>query len=153
MLTTKEFMKKVKELGFVVREIDNYISIYDNDGILIAETYAFDRFIINTSRPHFILLPEDLKEALFNLLSEYTSTPTEDKKEPERFYFEFKGARMIPSKYLSYNKHYDYITVDTVCETDVTQTRFTQKEIDEIKEKFGLTLSDFEQLIAEDDEE
>lgn len=83
MLTTKEFIKKVRELGFAVSEIDDYISIYDNDGILIDATYAFDRLIINTSRPRFILLPEDLKEALFNLLSEYASTPTEDKEDEE----------------------------------------------------------------------
>lgn len=33
------------------------------------------------------------------------------------------------------------------------QTQFTQEEIDEIKEKFGVTLSDFEQIRVEDDEE
>lgn len=81
MLTTKEFIKKVKELGFVIYEIDDYISIYDNDGFLITETYVYESSIINTSITRFILLPGHLKEALFNLLGEYISTPLEDRKD------------------------------------------------------------------------
>ena len=33
------------------------------------------------------------------------------------------------------------------------QTQFTQEEIDEIKEKFGVTLSDFEQIPIEEVED
>lgn len=36
---------------------------------------------------------------------------------------------------------------------DKFQTQFTQKEIDEMKVKFGVTFSDFEQIPVEEDEE
>lgn len=87
-------------------------------------------------------------------MSEYASTPTEDKEEPERFYLKFEALTDNGSgTYLNYYKSGDSLGMSTRSQAFGFQTQFTQEEIDEIKEKFNVTLSDFEQIRVEDDEE
>ena len=154
MLTTKKFIKEVEKLGFVVRKIDDYVSIYDNGGILIAETYAFDRLIINTSRPHFILLPEDLKEALFNLLSEYASTPPDKREDPQKFYIKFDIKSSDSYHYLNYKEFLNSIEIHNKANNlNGYKTQFTQKEVDELRKKLGVTFINLKQIPVEEDEE
>lgn len=85
-MQTKEFVKRIKELGFMIR-----ISYYIKDpsmrterrmliinresnscvvSIWIDRVYEFD-----TDRSCFEKLPEETKKKLFELLVEYSSTP------------------------------------------------------------------------------
>lgn len=156
MLTTKDFIKEVQELGLKTLEKSDSILIYDGY-CQAACVYKNELFSINTSYAAFDNLSEELQEKLYSLIDEYASTPIDEREEQERFFLKFKIETDDDCNFLNYDKNDDEPTLDNSLETSNFQTRFTQKEIDEIKEKFGLTLSDFEQIpvdeYCEEDEE
>ena len=145
MLTTKEFIKEVQELGLKTLEKSDSILIYDGY-YQAACVYKNELFSINTSYAAFDNLSEELQEKLYNLIDEYARTPIDEREEQERFFLKFKIETDDDCNFLNYDKNDDEPTLDNRLETSSFQTRFTQKEIDKIKEKFGLTLSDFEQI-------
>lgn len=145
MLTTKEFIREVQELGLKTSEKSDSILIYDGY-YQAACVYKNELFSINTSYAAFDNLSEELKEKLYSLIDEYARTPLDEREEQERFFLKFKIETDDDCNFLNYDKNDDEPTLDNSLETSNFQTRFTQKEIDKIKEKFGLTLSDFEQI-------
>lgn len=157
MLTTKEFIKEVQELGLKTLEKSDSILIYDGY-CQAACVYKNELFSINTSYAAFDNLSEELQEKLYNLIDEYARTPLDEREEPQKFYLKFEALTDNGSgTYLNYYKTDDSIGMSTRYQSFGFQTEFTQKEIDEIKEKFGVTLSDFRQIPVdeywEEDEE
>lgn len=145
MLTTKEFIKEVQELGLKTSEKSDSILIYDGY-YQAACVYKNELFSINTSYAAFDNLSEELKEKLYNLIDKYARTPLDEREEQERFFLKFKIKTADNCNFLNYDKNDDEPTLDNRLETSNFQTRFTQKEINDIRRKFGLTLSDFEQI-------
>lgn len=145
MLTTKEFIREVQELGLKTSEKSDSILIYDGY-YQAACVYKNELFSINTSYAAFDNLSEELKEKLYSLIDEYARTPLDEREEQERFFLKFKIETDDNCNFLNYDKNDDEPTLDNSLETNASQTRFTQKEINDIRRKFGLTLSDFEQI-------
>lgn len=145
MLTTKEFIREVQELGLKTSEKSDSILIYDGY-CQAACVYKNELFSINTSYAAFDNLSEELKEKLYSLIDEYARTPLDEREEQERFFLKFKIETDDDCNFLNYDKNDDEPTLDNRLETSSFQTRFTQKEINDIRRKFGLTLSDFEQI-------
>lgn len=145
MLTTKEFIKEVQELGLKTSEKSDSILIYDGY-YQAACVYKNELFSINTSYAAFDNLSEELQEKLYSLIDEYARTPLDEREEQERFFLKFKIETDDDCNFLNYDKNDDEPTLDNSLETSNFQTRFTQKEINDIRRKFGLTLSDFEQI-------
>ena len=145
MLTTKEFIREVQELGLKTSEKSDSILIYDGY-YQAACVYKNELFSINTSYAAFDNLSEELKEKLYSLIDEYARTPLDEREEQERFFLKFKIETDDNCNFLNYDKNDDEPTLDNSLETNASQTRFTQKEINGIRRKFGLTLSDFEQI-------
>lgn len=98
-------------------------------------------------------LSEPDRKRLFNLLVEYASTPSDEREEPQKFYMEFKIEPKDSCRYLNYSELFNSIELNNKTNLNGFQTQFTQKKIDNIKKKFGVTLSDFEQIPIEEDEE
>lgn len=159
-LTTKEFKRKVTDLGFVVEETpligDICIYEFEVNGTmqnLLARIWTEKIFASTTLMYNFNLLKDDLKEKLFNLVNDYASTPLDKRvKEQERFFLKFKIEIGDKYEYLNYYKEEDVLTLDNSLETSNFQTLFTDKELKELKEKFGVTLSDFEKIPFKDKE-
>lgn len=152
MLTTKKFIKEAEKLGFRFLQCTKDIEIYYENN-QVAYVCWYRRFYVGTTYK-FRDLPKELQEKLFNLLVEYASTPPDEREEPQKFYLQFttvinNGAAI----YLNYNTINDSLGLSTRGQTLRYQAQFTQKEIDDIKEKFGVTLSDFKQIPIEEDEE
>lgn len=151
-MLTKDFIKEVEELGFRFLQCTKDIEIY-YENHQVAYIFWHWRFYGGTTcwfRDH---LPKELQEKLFDLLFEYAKTPLEDREEPQKFYLKFKLKTNYSGDYLNLNTTFDWFEISTKSNSDKFQTEFTQKEIDEIKEKFGVTLSDFEQIPIEESEE
>lgn len=145
MLTTKEFIKEVRSLGLEIAESLYEISIYDGNDEL-AYIRKDKRFYVCTYFEFSEYLSEELQEKLYNLIDKYARTPLEEREEQERFFLKFKIETDDDCNFLNYDKNDDEPTLDNRLETSNFQTRFTQKEINDIRRKFGLTLSDFEQI-------
>lgn len=152
MLTTKDFIKEVKAIGFVAIAGDGYFIVKDSKGYNVAFVdttimYRFDTIYID-----FEELSEFDRKRLFDLLVKYASTPLEEREEQERFFLKFKIEIGGKYEYLNYYKEENVLTLDNSLETSGVQTRFTDKELKELKEKFGVTLSDFEKIPFKDKE-
>lgn len=153
-LTTKEFIRKVKDLGFDIETgLIGWIWIADErDVVAVAERN--EMYKINTDdNVAFNKVATNKRKKLFDLLVDYASTPLEEREEQERFFLKFKIEIGGKYKYLNYYKEEDVLTLDNSLETSGVQTRFTDKELEELKEKFGVTLSDFEKIPFKKDEE
>lgn len=146
MLKTKEFIKEVRSLGLEIAESLYEISIYDGNDEL-AYIRKDKRFYVCTYFEFSEYLSEELQEKLYNLIDKYARTPLDEREEPQKYYLRFTALTEIGDcNYLNYCATEETIYLSNRITKIVAQTEFTQKEIDEIKEKFGLTLSDFEQI-------
>ena len=123
----------------------NFIAIHYK-GHQISYIYTDTKFYVGMTYEFSASLSEELQEKLYNLIDKYARTPLEEREEQERFFLKFKIETDNDCNFLNYDKNDDEPTLDNRLETSNFQTRFTQKEINDIRRKFGLTLSDFEQI-------
>lgn len=152
MLTTKEFIKEVEKLGLEVDEVINTISIYDGNDEL-AYIRKDKRFYVCTYFEFSEYLSEELQEKLYNLIDDYARTPLEEREEPQKVYLRFAGSvNNGIFNYLNYDLEKNFLRLNDSHQLPKCKTQFTQKEIDEIKEKFGVTLSDFMQIPVNEDD-
>ena len=149
-MKTKEFIKRVEELGFKVNRTVTQIDIIAHS-FTIARVYTNRMYAMNAFT--FINIEWRNQDKLFDLIVEYVKTPIEDREEEKKLYLRHRYFRFDngSSKYLGMDllKYkpdlYSKITYRWV------KNQFTKKEIDEIKEKFNTDLADFEMIEVEDE--
>ena len=117
-MKTKEFIKRIEELGFEYEKAEEVYFIYDIEGTEYASVCHTTSNQISNTRRAWDWLNKDVQEKLFDLLIEYAKTPIEDREE-EKYYL----------------------------------VKFSEKEIEEIKEKFDTDLNDFELVEVVDDKQ
>ena len=146
-MKTSKFIKEVEELGFTVNTVENYYVIL-NKILVCAE-------ICRTSN-RINLFHECLeKNDLLRICVEYAKTPIEEREKEKKFYLQ-----KIKSFYDAYcNEKYtflkfkldgNYFCLHNTDETYNFKAQFTQREIDEIKEKYHTDLSEFKQIPVEE---
>lgn len=144
-LTTNEFTKRVEEFGFDVVISETTIFIYNNDH-LIATVLTCKSYQLYTNYSVWETLSEHLQKSLFKLLTDYASTPPDEREEEKKFYLEHKWMGYEGHNYLTQcnvtGKHYLSFKI----ENKHYKTQFTQEEINKIKEKYNTDLSDFEEI-------
>lgn len=153
MLTTKKFIKEVQNLGFATAEYMNIILIR-HESREVALIGKCKIFCVNTEYPSFNNLPEELKEKLYNLIDNYTRTPIEDREEPQKFYLKFDIKSSDSYHYLNYKEFLNSIEIhNKVNNLNGYKMQFTQKEVDELKKKLGVTFINLKQIPVEEVEE
>ena len=155
-MKTKEFIEKVEELGFDVEviyykkddsiEIERRISIRNKENkCMIASLWIERIYEFDNNWVCFSILPTETKKQLFNLLVEYSSTPREERREEEKYYLKHKLVKIgEDNTYLNYKTESKNYVLDSNIETEKYKTKFTEQEIEEIKQKFNTSLDDFE---------
>lgn len=149
-MKTKEFIKRVEELGFKVNRTVTQIDIIAYS-FTIARVYTNRMYAMNAFT--FINIEWRNQDKLFDLIVEYAKTPIEDREEEKKFYsrhryfrFDNGSSKYLGMDLLKYKPDlYSKITYRWV------KNQFTEKEIDEIKEKFNTDLADFEMIEVEDE--
>ena len=146
-MKTKEFIKKVEELGFAINTEENYYVIL-NKILVCAE-------ICRTSN-RVNLFHECLeKNDLLKICVEYAQTPLTEREEEEKFYLQkmktfYDNVYNEKGAFLNLDMSKDVFRTSTMSEDDVFKTKFTQKEIDKIKEEQHTDLSEFKQIPVEE---
>lgn len=155
ILTTKEFIKEVEKLELYVDKSEKFglILVTDSNHGLVAYVKNDERCQFSTAFNSFDNLLEPIQRKLIELIGMYARTLPDKREEPERFFLKFKIEIDDKYKYLNYDKEDDTLMIDTTFETSNVQTLFTDKELEKLKEKFGVTLSDFEKIPFKKDEE
>lgn len=137
-MKTKEFIKRVEDLGYTIFSTnERFIQICDHRGRTLAEVSREKLYHINTNKD------EPITKTLFDLIVEYACTPVEDRKEEKKFYLRHKWIRKsYDFNYLCFDEDSEIYTLST-CNSKEWKTVFTEKEVEELKEKFDTDLSDF----------
>lgn len=150
----KEFIKRVEELGYLVNEgyVDWQISrICKGQDLLVAIVNKNNLCRISTD---WWDIPDEEKSKLLDIIVEFAKTPIEDRKEEKKFYLKhrFLTSLLGEMKYsfINYNTKYNEIFLSNKESLGETKTRFTLKEIEEIKERFDTDLADFELVEVEE---
>ena len=143
-MKTNEFIKRVEELGFSVKEKkytyanEVWLIVREVEHAAIMGVEKNTRFLIDTDYASFIYLDDDLREELFNIAVEYAKTPVEERKEEEKKYYLKLPCLRKGSQYLNYNKSTGTYITAMKGEYLNYQTKFTMEEIEKLKEKYNL---------------
>ena len=147
-MKTKEFIKRVEELGYDVNLRNNYIQII---------RYEFVAVVVYIDVMYSIAFHQIIKtswnngDKLFDLIVEYAKTPVDKREEEKKFYLRHRWIKGCVIMYLYRNTLNGYCYLgDKKCRPH-RQKMFTLKEIEEIKKKFNTDLTDFEMIEVEDE--
>lgn len=152
-MRTKEFIKRVEELGFKVGINGGTACVLKNDyttimRVEVDKTFVADCFYLSNRS-----LEEEIREKLFDLLVEYAKTPIEDREEEKRFLVQHKFLVSVgsnPVNLVKYKDKNNYRVIRCLLDNQFYQARFTLKEVEEIKKKFDTDLKDFELVEVEE---
>ena len=153
-MKTSEFIKRVEELWFSVKEKKYTVTggawliVCEGEHTEIMGIEKDIRFLIDTNYENFIDLDDDLQKELFDLAVEYSRTPVEERKEEKKYYVKLPWLGE-DSKYLNRNKSTGTYITAMKNEYLYYQTKFTMEEIEKLKEKYNL--DSFEIVEVEDD--
>lgn len=164
-MKTKEFIERVKKLGFTikyyktpfsnVKSIDyDLITIYVEDKVLV-EIWMNCKYAISTiSDGHSLFINVYDVDKLYKLCFEYANTPVMDREEEKKFLIQHKYlvSKAICQVNLARNKEKNvYRLINCKNDNFVYQTQFTFNEIEKIKEELNTDLSDFEMVEVKND--
>lgn len=138
-MKTKEFIKSVEELGYVVFTNESFIQIYDHRGIMVGEVSREKEYQINSFKN------EPITKTFFDLLIEFAETPIDEREEEKKFRLMHRWLGDCKSLHLMKD---DVNNTYGLCDLNIwagCTDEFTKKEIEEIKEKYNTDLSDFEE--------
>ena len=146
-MKTKEFIKRVEELGYDVELYPSHVFIKTSN-ISVATVYTqrlyeiYTRSIVKVELTH--------KEELFDLIIKYAKTPIEEREEPKKYYLMHKWIQKNDYNYLTIDLDDTTYYLDDIEGYDWSENKFTHEEIDEIKEKYNTDLRDFDIVEVEE---
>ena len=148
-MTTKEFIKAVEELGYLVDDGYGYWQIWNEENPILAAVNKIYLSRISTDFVGWWDISDEDKSKLLDIIVEFAKTPLEDREEEKKYRI---ISKLIPDsnfKYLCKRcGSIDELEFDVEYNID---SKFTQKEIEEIKEKFNTDLEDFEIVEVENE--
>lgn len=136
-MKTKEFIKKVEAMGYLTEIMNNLTFVFDSNNNTVLSIsndrqYGVDCDYNTPATPK-----------LFLIAVEYAKTPVEEREEErkedkEYFIHVFKGNE----GYLNINAVTGkmLMTLDTACETGYVKTKFTLKQIKQLKQRDDIPL-------------
>lgn len=128
-MKTKEFIKRVEDMGFEVHTEKNMTYVNKNLENLsyIDEEYTNT---INTVLRTFARLEDKKREKLFKAIVEYASTPPEERKEEKKYYIKHPGLSR-DFAYLNQSIFGKEWYLSAGYENHITKTQFTLEELPE----------------------
>ena len=151
----KEFKEEIDNIGLFSGEdleVTDHISyFYIESGSKILATVGKSMIgIIDTNFPDFSKVEERLRQALFDTIYEFASTPIEERGDEKKYYLKHRFLNGSVNQFLNRNLIDSRLDLSTKKDYSEFQTKFTQKEIDKIKEKYNTDLKDFEIIEVEE---
>lgn len=164
-MKTKEFIKKVKKLGFTIEYYKNpfsnikssdcdLITIYHKDRILVKVWTNCQYAISTISDGHSSYLCGYDVEELYKLCFEYANTPVMDREEEKKFLIQHKYlvSKSFYPLCMVWHKIKDvYRPINCRVDNHIYKAQFTLKEVEDIKIKLNTDLADFELVEVEYD--
>ena len=152
-MKTKEFIKKVEELGYSLNNrYYHYLEIRNKKNYLIAVVSKDVLYKISTDSGYWDDISDEDKNKLLGLLIEYAKTPIKDREEEKKYYLRHKYFKCTngDSRYFQIYESNGTPWLNAMYTVMGYKKQFTLKEIEEIKERFDTDLSDFELIEVEE---
>lgn len=144
---------KYKELKKVA-EIAGYKIVNGLTEYSIKHRYVDNSISISKESTNLIFIENELcRPQDFEVIKAaiaLAETPPEERYDEKRYYLKHKFLFSGTNNYLNYVKSTKGRTLSSKSQTNYAQTQFTQKEINEIKEKYHTDLKDFEIIEVEE---
>lgn len=164
MIKTKEFIEKVEKLGFTIEYYKNpfsniksncdydLITISANNQVLVKIWTNCQYAISTISDGHSSYLYGYDVDELYKLCFEYTSTPVEEREEEKKYYLIHRYFRIAGggSGFFTIENASGLSFLKYKTNLDHYSQKFTEKEIEELKEKLNTNLADFEMVEVEE---
>lgn len=135
-MKTNELIKKAETIGFTVDyTYDNWMAFLHNDSI-VADVDKNKIFSVNTDYGSFHRLDEKLKKQLYELLTEYASTPIEEREEEKEYMYCLKQIDGVnyfsgPGRYLNWDNSERIFLLNNKWENCNYKTKFTHSWLKE----------------------
>ena len=155
-MTYEEFLKGVDELGFKVGNHFVNLRITNVKNETVAYVHRDNVGEVDTFHYGFKSLEASEKLKLFDLCYQLAKTPLEKRESVKKYYLIHKliGKRNNAYLHLDLNDGSFLTGIESVYinffEEEHTKVQFTLAEVEEIKEKFGVTLEDWELVEVEE---
>ena len=163
-MKTKEFIEKVEKLGFTIEYYKNpfsniksncdydLITISANNQVLV-KIWANCQYAISTiSDGHSCYLYGYDVDELYKVCFEYANTPVEEREEEKKYYLIHRYFRIAGggSGFFTIENASGLSFLKYKTNLDHYSQKFTEKEIEELKEKLNTNLADFEMVEVEE---
>ena len=155
-MTYEEFLKGVDELGFVFEDGVYAVWVKNRECRTLARVDKHNLLCVDMNFHSYLVLAPDVRRNIFDLCVELAKTPLEERKPVKKYYLIHKliGKRNIAYLHLDLNDGSFLTGIESVYinffEEEHTKVQFTLAEVEEIKEKFGVTLEDWELVEVEE---
>lgn len=151
-MKTQEVIKELEKMNLKAEIRGDSLLVFNSFGFAVASTSLSRKFETNTYFLNFRkVLSKDQREKVYFLLTRLAETDPEDREE-KKYYLKHKWLGDDRWCYLNLNTNVNIYSIGSPLNSGDFQTQFTQKEIDEIKERFNTSLEDFERIPIEGDE-
>jgi len=148
-MKTKDFIRRVEELGYDVKLRNDYIQIIHDEFVAVV---VYINVMYSITFHQIIKTSWNNGDKLFDLIVEYVRTPVDEREEEKKFYLEHKYFKCIngDSRYFQIYEPNGNPWLNAMDSIMGYKKQFTLKEIEEIKEKFDTDLADFELVEVEE---
>lgn len=151
-MKTKEFVTRVKSLGYDVEEFADMIHIQKDVRInTIASISKIKEFTFEVKVDDWEFYDINERYQLLSCIGAYVSTPLKEREKLTKYYLRLKGTE-IPSfpnaVYLSFKRGSGYYFSSNRDNTEIYKTIFTQKEIDKLPRRL---VQSFDKVEVQDD--
>lgn len=165
MIKTKEFIKKVKKMGFTIEYYKNpfsniksncaydLITISANNQVLVKIWTNCQYAISTISDGHSCYLDGYDVDKLYKLCFEYANTPVMDREEEKKYLLlhKFAFSKNLNVVNLAYNRYKGaYRLINCRLDNEFYKVLFTKEEIEKLKEKLNTNFEDFKIVEVEE---
>lgn len=121
---------------------------------MVAYVKNNERCQFSTAFASFDNLLEPIQRKLIELIGMYARTLPDKREQEQKFYLKFDIKSSDSYHYLNYKEFLNSIEIHNKANNlNGYKTQFTQKEVDELKKKLGVTFINLKQIPVEEDEE
>lgn len=151
-MKTKEFIKRVEELGYPLTSSYYCWQIRNEENYLIAVVSKDVLYKISTDSGYWDDISDEDKNKLLGLLIEFAKTSIEDRDEEKKYYLKHKWISDKTVTYLKFDREYNCNILYLYIGKNLWKKEFTKEEIKGFKQTFNTDLNDFEIVEVEDED-
>ena len=132
-MRTKEFIKKVKALGYEAHT-EGGTTFVTFEGYIVVDFGQSEEWIIDPEYPHFEKLSWEQKKELMRIVCEYMLTDPAEREEEKRYLLRLDVPMLDNPLYLHYGEYSNVYTVAffSVVGSNGFKTIFTESEISQM---------------------